>query len=137
MFTSTNSSFHQSFLSTSTVADSYRQINVTYGNKTVLEEGYYYLNNFNNILSSFGNVFGFLKNKPEHIQCFFLSTTPMTTPKQKISAVQALTFLENNSSHVHGSEGTSQFLTVDYFIFFPVTLFELTVVNNWYITMVR
>ncbi|TNN43264.1 Two pore calcium channel protein 1 [Liparis tanakae] len=55
---------------TSTVADSYRQINVTVGNKTVLEEGYYYLNNFNNILSSF------------------------------------------------------------------VTLFELTVVNNWYITMV-
>nr|XP_057926470.1 two pore channel protein 1 [Doryrhamphus excisus]XP_057926471.1 two pore channel protein 1 [Doryrhamphus excisus]XP_057926472.1 two pore channel protein 1 [Doryrhamphus excisus]XP_057926473.1 two pore channel protein 1 [Doryrhamphus excisus] len=54
---------------TSTVADSYRQINVTFGNKTVLEEGYYYLNNFNNILRSF------------------------------------------------------------------VTLFELTVVNNWYITM--
>uniref|UniRef100_A0A3Q3XCJ2 Ion transport domain-containing protein n=1 Tax=Mola mola TaxID=94237 RepID=A0A3Q3XCJ2_MOLML len=54
---------------TSTVADSYKQVNVTYGNKTVLEEGYYYLNNFNNILSSF------------------------------------------------------------------VTLFELTVVNNWYITM--
>ncbi|TKS78783.1 Two pore calcium channel protein 1 [Collichthys lucidus] len=54
---------------TSTVADSYRLINNTYGNKTVLEEGYYYLNNFNNILSSF------------------------------------------------------------------VTLFELTVVNNWYITM--
>ncbi|KAM4746175.1 two pore channel protein 1 isoform 2-T2 [Anableps anableps] len=54
---------------TSTVADSYRQINKTYGNKTVLDEGYYYLNNFNDILSSF------------------------------------------------------------------VTLFELTVVNNWYITM--
>uniref|UniRef100_A0A3B1K6U3 Voltage-dependent calcium channel protein TPC1 n=1 Tax=Astyanax mexicanus TaxID=7994 RepID=A0A3B1K6U3_ASTMX len=54
---------------TSTVADAYRQINVTIGNRTVLEEGYYYLNNFNNILSSF------------------------------------------------------------------VTLFELTVVNNWYITM--
>ncbi|XP_037536980.1 two pore calcium channel protein 1 [Nematolebias whitei] len=54
---------------TSTVANSYRQINITDGNKTVLEEGYYYLNNFNNILSSF------------------------------------------------------------------VTLFELTVVNNWYITM--
>ncbi|KAG7280895.1 hypothetical protein CRUP_009181 [Coryphaenoides rupestris] len=53
----------------STVADSYRLINVTIGNRTVLEEGYYYLNNFNNILSSF------------------------------------------------------------------VTLFELTVVNNWYITM--
>lgn len=42
-------------LSTSTVADSYRLINNTQGNKTVLEEGYYYLNNFNNILSSFGN----------------------------------------------------------------------------------
>uniref|UniRef100_A0A8C6PXJ0 Two pore segment channel 1 n=1 Tax=Nothobranchius furzeri TaxID=105023 RepID=A0A8C6PXJ0_NOTFU len=54
---------------TSTVANSYRQINITEGNRTVLEEGYYYLNNFNNILSSF------------------------------------------------------------------VTLFELTVVNNWYITM--
>uniref|UniRef100_A0A4W4E048 Voltage-dependent calcium channel protein TPC1 n=1 Tax=Electrophorus electricus TaxID=8005 RepID=A0A4W4E048_ELEEL len=54
---------------TSTVADSYRQVNVTIGNRTVLEEGYYYLNNFNNILNSF------------------------------------------------------------------VTLFELTVVNNWYITM--
>ncbi|XP_047665208.1 two pore channel protein 1 [Tachysurus fulvidraco] len=54
---------------TSTVADAYRQINVTIGNHTVLQEGYYYLNNFNNILSSF------------------------------------------------------------------VTLFELTVVNNWYITM--
>lgn len=53
----------------STVADSYRQVNVTVGNKTELQEGYYYLNNFNNILSSF------------------------------------------------------------------VTLFELTVVNNWYITM--
>lgn len=53
----------------STVADSYRQVNVTIGNKTELQEGYYYLNNFNNILSSF------------------------------------------------------------------VTLFELTVVNNWYITM--
>ncbi|XP_055743107.1 two pore channel protein 1 isoform X4 [Salvelinus fontinalis] len=39
---------------TSTVADSYRQINVTIGNRTVLDEGYYYLNNFNNILSSFG-----------------------------------------------------------------------------------
>nr|XP_046203122.1 two pore channel protein 1-like isoform X3 [Oncorhynchus gorbuscha] len=54
---------------TSTVADSYRQINVTIGNRTMLDEGYYYLNNFDNILSSF------------------------------------------------------------------VTLFELTVVNNWYITM--
>ncbi|XP_006640532.1 two pore channel protein 1 isoform X1 [Lepisosteus oculatus] len=53
----------------STVADSYRQVSITVGNRTVLDEGYYYLNNFNNILSSF------------------------------------------------------------------VTLFELTVVNNWYITM--
>lgn len=46
-------------LSTSTVADSYRQINVTIGNKTVIEEGYYYLNNFNHILSSFGDPFTF------------------------------------------------------------------------------
>ncbi|MFT7817644.1 two pore calcium channel protein 1 isoform X1 [Arapaima gigas] len=53
----------------STVADSYRKENVTIGNETILFEGYYYLNNFNNILNSF------------------------------------------------------------------VTLFELTVVNNWYITM--
>uniref|UniRef100_A0A1A8IT46 Two pore segment channel 1 n=1 Tax=Nothobranchius kuhntae TaxID=321403 RepID=A0A1A8IT46_NOTKU len=44
---------------TSTVANSYRQINITEGNRTVLEEGYYYLNNFNNILSSFGNFFMF------------------------------------------------------------------------------
>uniref|UniRef100_A0AAY5EHV4 Ion transport domain-containing protein n=1 Tax=Electrophorus electricus TaxID=8005 RepID=A0AAY5EHV4_ELEEL len=41
---------------TSTVADSYRQVNVTIGNRTVLEEGYYYLNNFNNILNSFGSL---------------------------------------------------------------------------------
>lgn len=54
---------------TSTVADSYRLLNYTVGNRTVVEEGYYYLNNFNNIVNSF------------------------------------------------------------------VTLFELTVVNNWYITM--
>ncbi|XP_051776995.1 two pore channel protein 1 isoform X2 [Erpetoichthys calabaricus] len=39
---------------TSTVADSYRLVNYTIGNRTVIEEGYYYLNNFNNILSSFG-----------------------------------------------------------------------------------
>ncbi|XP_035246271.1 two pore calcium channel protein 1-like [Anguilla anguilla] len=53
----------------STVAASYRQIAITVGNRTVLDEGYYYLNNFNDILSAF------------------------------------------------------------------VTLFELTVINNWYITM--
>lgn len=46
--------FHLSSLSTSTVAESYKQLNKTIGNKTVLEEGYYYLNNFNHILSSFG-----------------------------------------------------------------------------------
>jgi len=40
--------------STSTVADSYRWVNHTVGNKTVVEEGYYYLNNFDNILNSFG-----------------------------------------------------------------------------------
>ncbi|NXC76144.1 TPC1 protein, partial [Anhinga anhinga] len=42
---------------TSTVADSYRWINHTVGNKTVVEEGYYYLNNFDNILNSFVTLF--------------------------------------------------------------------------------
>ncbi|XP_058672487.1 two pore channel protein 1 isoform X2 [Ammospiza caudacuta] len=44
-------------LSTSTVADSYRWVNHTVGNKTVVEEGYYYLNNFDNILNSFVTLF--------------------------------------------------------------------------------
>ncbi|XP_033076388.1 two pore calcium channel protein 1 isoform X3 [Trachypithecus francoisi] len=38
---------------TSTVADAYRWRNHTVGNRTVVEEGYYYLNNFDNILNSF------------------------------------------------------------------------------------
>ncbi|NXX51112.1 TPC1 protein, partial [Tricholaema leucomelas] len=42
---------------TSTVADSYRWLNHTVGNKTVVEEGYYYLNNFDNILNSFVTLF--------------------------------------------------------------------------------
>ncbi|KAF1569613.1 Two pore calcium channel protein 1, partial [Eudyptes schlegeli] len=55
--------FHFSFFvlvsptSTSTVADSYRWVNHTVGNKTVVEEGYYYLNNFDNILNSFVTLF--------------------------------------------------------------------------------
>ena len=40
--------------STSTVADAYRWLNHSVGNRTVVEEGYYYLNNFDNILNSFG-----------------------------------------------------------------------------------
>ena len=40
--------------STSTVADAYRWLNHTVDNRTVVEEGYYYLNNFDNILNSFG-----------------------------------------------------------------------------------
>ncbi|TFK04715.1 SWI/SNF-related matrix-associated actin-dependent regulator of chromatin subfamily A-like protein 1 [Platysternon megacephalum] len=43
--------------STSTVADAYRWVNHTIGNKTVVEEGYYYLNNFDNILNSFVTLF--------------------------------------------------------------------------------
>ncbi|XP_068937695.1 two pore channel protein 1 isoform X4 [Petaurus breviceps papuanus] len=43
--------------STSTVADSYRWINRTVGNKTSVDEGYYYLNNFDNILNSFVTLF--------------------------------------------------------------------------------
>ncbi|NXU39355.1 TPC1 protein, partial [Drymodes brunneopygia] len=42
---------------TSTVADSYRWVNHTVGNRTVVEEGYYYLNNFDNILNSFVTLF--------------------------------------------------------------------------------
>lgn len=36
------------------MADAYRWLNRTMGNRTVVEEGYYYLNNFDNILNSFG-----------------------------------------------------------------------------------
>lgn len=36
------------------MADAYRWLNRTEGNSTVVEEGYYYLNNFDNILNSFG-----------------------------------------------------------------------------------
>ncbi|XP_072004232.1 two pore channel protein 1 [Engystomops pustulosus] len=42
---------------TSTVADSYRMLNHTVGNQTHIEEGYYYLNNFDNILISFVTLF--------------------------------------------------------------------------------
>ncbi|MEE6513228.1 hypothetical protein FKM82_020775 [Ascaphus truei] len=42
---------------TSTVADSYRWLNRTMGNQTYSEEGYYYLNNFNNIFNSFVTLF--------------------------------------------------------------------------------
>lgn len=36
------------------MADAYRWLNHTVGNKTVVEDGYYYLNNFDNVLNSFG-----------------------------------------------------------------------------------
>ncbi|XP_045314757.1 two pore channel protein 1 isoform X1 [Leopardus geoffroyi] len=42
---------------TSTVADAYRWLNHTVGNRTVVDEGYYYLNNFDNILNSFVTLF--------------------------------------------------------------------------------
>ncbi|XP_040207854.1 two pore calcium channel protein 1 [Rana temporaria] len=42
---------------TSTVADSYRFLNHTVGNHTLMDEGYYYLNNFDNILISFVTLF--------------------------------------------------------------------------------
>ncbi|XP_069817522.1 two pore channel protein 1 isoform X1 [Dendropsophus ebraccatus] len=42
---------------TSTVAESYRLLNHTVGNKTQIEDGYYYLNNFDNILISFVTLF--------------------------------------------------------------------------------
>uniref|UniRef100_A0A8C6YJN7 Two pore segment channel 1 n=1 Tax=Naja naja TaxID=35670 RepID=A0A8C6YJN7_NAJNA len=42
---------------TSTVADAFRWVNRTIGNKTVVDQGYYYLNNFDNILNSFVTLF--------------------------------------------------------------------------------
>lgn len=42
---------------TSTVAESYRLLNHTVGNQTQIEDGYYYLNNFDNILISFVTLF--------------------------------------------------------------------------------
>ncbi|XP_070619193.1 two pore channel protein 1 isoform X1 [Erythrolamprus reginae] len=42
---------------TSTVADAFRWVNRTIGNKTVVDQGYYYLNNFDNILISFVTLF--------------------------------------------------------------------------------
>ncbi|XP_053136335.1 two pore channel protein 1 isoform X2 [Hemicordylus capensis] len=42
---------------TSTVADAYRWLNRTVGNQTVVDEGYYYLNNFDNMLNSFVTLF--------------------------------------------------------------------------------
>ncbi|XP_055963219.1 two pore channel protein 1 [Sorex fumeus] len=42
---------------TSTVADAYRWLNRTEGNRTVVEAGYYYLNNFDNLLNSFVTLF--------------------------------------------------------------------------------
>ncbi|CAO2629280.1 Two pore calcium channel protein 1 [Lemmus lemmus] len=41
----------------STVADAFRFINHTVDNKTEIEDGYYYLNNFDNILNSFVTLF--------------------------------------------------------------------------------
>lgn len=100
--------FHLSSLSTSTVAESYKQLNKTIGNKTVLEEGYYYLNNFNHILSSFGEDSFFSK------QHFVIFLCGQSTSSFFISV--GVTLSKTSSA---------------------VTLFELTVVNNWYITMVR
>lgn len=42
---------------TSTVAESYRLVNRTVGNQTFISGGYYYLNNFDNILNSFVTLF--------------------------------------------------------------------------------
>lgn len=48
------------------MADAYRFINHTVDNKTKIEEGYYYLNNFDNILNSFGeSVLGGLGSWPQ------------------------------------------------------------------------
>lgn len=100
--------FHLSPRSNSTVAESYKLDKKTIGNKTVLVEGYYYLNNFNHILSSFGEdwilYYIFYIYIYRYLGCHIC---------------EFYVFLGEMSC------------------FFAVTLFELTVVNNWYITMVR
>lgn len=53
-----------SLASTSTVADAYRQLNHTVGNRTAVEDGYYYLNNFDNILNSFGEYRSHRRDTP-------------------------------------------------------------------------
>lgn len=59
-----------SLASTSTVADAYRWLNHTVGNETVVDEGYYYLNNFDNILNSFGECRGHRQHSPQtHCLC--------------------------------------------------------------------
>ncbi|ERE75247.1 two pore calcium channel protein 1 [Cricetulus griseus] len=48
-----NGRLYRNCCNSSTVADAYRFINHTVDNKTKIEDGYYYLNNFDNILNSF------------------------------------------------------------------------------------
>lgn len=52
-----NGRLYHNCCNSSTVADAYRFINHTVDNKTKIEEGYYYLNNFDNILNSFVTLF--------------------------------------------------------------------------------
>ncbi|XP_051032495.1 two pore channel protein 1 [Phodopus roborovskii] len=52
-----NGRLYRNCCNSSTVADAYRFINHTVGNKTKIEDGYYYLNNFDNILNSFVTLF--------------------------------------------------------------------------------
>lgn len=46
-------------VSTSTVVDVYRWFSYIEGNSIVVEEGYYYFNNFDNIFNSFGERRGY------------------------------------------------------------------------------
>lgn len=46
------------------MADAYRWLNHTVGNRTVVEDGYYYLNNFDNILNSFGECRNLRRDTP-------------------------------------------------------------------------
>ncbi|XP_035299166.1 two pore calcium channel protein 1 isoform X2 [Cricetulus griseus] len=52
-----NGRLYRNCCNSSTVADAYRFINHTVDNKTKIEDGYYYLNNFDNILNSFVTLF--------------------------------------------------------------------------------
>ncbi|MGH0155142.1 UNVERIFIED_CONTAM: hypothetical protein FKN15_028551 [Acipenser sinensis] len=180
---------------TSTVADSYRLLNYTVGNRTVVEEGYYYLNNFNNIVNSFVTLFELtvvnnwyitmegVTSQTSHWSRMYFMTFYIVTmlryrnvldtmfellPRMASLGLTLLIFYYSfaivgmeffvgvvypnccNTSTVADSyrllnytvgnrtvveEGYYYLNNFNNIVNSFVTLFELTVVNNWYITM--
>nr|XP_008003008.2 two pore calcium channel protein 1 isoform X3 [Chlorocebus sabaeus] len=129
----------------STVADAYRWRNHTVGNRTVVEEGYYYLNNFDNILNSFGcRGRGCVLLGPGHNVLW--SRRPRSAlPGPSWSSQPKRSYGDPSSQHTAPRIAGKRPLEVDFEVGphqnaafslpLAVTLFELTVVNNWYIIM--